>query len=174
MNFLELAKNRYSSRDYLNKPVDDNTLFSVTEAARIAPSAANKQPWHFIAVRQKEGLEKLHSAYKGAWLKTAPLILICCADTESAWVRKSDGKNHADIDLAIAVDHITLQATYEGLATCWICAFDAQKVQKDFNLPEAVEPVALLPLGYPSDNCDTERHGSQRNKIGEILRFEKW
>ena len=174
MNFLKLAKNRYSSRDYLNKTIDENTLKSVMEAARIAPSAANKQPWHFIAVSQKEGLEKLYSSYKGDWLRSAPLILICCADTALAWQRKTDGKNHADIDLAIAIDHVTLQAAHEGLATCWICAFDAEQVHKAFNLPEKIEPIALLPLGYPADSCDAERHGTQRKKISEILHFEKW
>lgn len=168
LNFLELAKERYSVRKYQDKMVNDKDIKKVLEAGRIAPSACNLQPRYFIVVKDKSKKRELESTYKGSWIKEAPVIIVICGNHQESWKRK-DGKDHCDIDAAIAVDHMTLAAASLGLGTCWICAFDAEKCSDIFNLPEHIEAVALLPLGYPADSSDPERHSGARKNIEDIV-----
>ncbi len=174
MKFLDLAKLRYSSRNYKDKAVEKDKLDKILEAARIAPSASNRQPWHFIVIEDKNTLKELWTTYQREWLRSAPMILVCCGDHENVWIRSHDNKDHLDIDLSIAIDHMTLQATELDLATCWICHFDIEKTKQIFNLPDHIEPIALLPVGYPADEVDTNRHDTKRKTIDEIVHFEKW
>lgn len=170
-SFLDIARKRYSSRKYLNKPIEEEKLLRVLEAARIAPSAANRQPWIFYVVRG-ENLKKIQDIYHREWFKQAPVVIIACADHQKGWVRASDNKDHCDIDLAIAIDHITLQAADEGLGTCWICNFDAAQCREVLNLAPNVEPVALITLAYPADNTDINRHVSLRKSLNEIVKWD--
>jgi len=172
MNFIELAKQRYSSRKYKNQPVEDEKLNIVLEAGRIAPSAANYQPWIFIVVKG-DNIENLRTCYVRDWFMTAPMYLVLCANHNQSWKRK-DGKDHADIDLAIAADHMTLAATDIGLATCWVCNFDKDKLVETLNLPVEIEPVIILSLGYPADNLDINRHLTKRKKLEDIVFYEKY
>lgn len=171
MNFLELAKNRYSVRHYKPDPVSDDDLMYVLEAGRIAPSAVNYQPWKFLVVREKGNLEKLYSLYHREWFREAPVIIIILADHSQSW-KRAEGKDHADIDAAIAADHMTLAATDRGLGTCWVCNFDKEKTMAHFNLPHHLEPVVFLPLGYPASSADIDRHKSKRKSIDEIIFWE--
>jgi nitroreductase len=171
MNFLELAKTRFSSRKYLNKPVEKEKLLKILEAARIAPSAANKQPWIFYVVQDENNKKLISDTYHREWLKAAPVIIIACTDHNKGWIR-SDKKDHCDIDLAIAIDHITLQAAELGLGTCWICNFDTKKCREILNLPSHIEPVALIPVAYPADVPDIKRHDSARKQLNEIVKWE--
>jgi nitroreductase len=170
-NFNTLAKQRFSSRKYLNKPVEEEKLIKVLEAGRIAPSAANKQPWIFYVIRDDKNRSTIAGAYHRDWLKNAPVIIVACADHKKGWIR-SDGKDHCDIDLAIAIDHITLQATELGLATCWICNFQPARCKEILHLPDHIEPVAIIPLAYPEDKADPDRHSSARKPLGDIVRWE--
>jgi len=170
-SFLELAKTRFSSRKYLTKPVEEDKLLKVLEAARIAPSAANKQPWIFYVIQNEDKRNQIAEAYHRDWLKTAPVIIVACADHKKGWIR-SDNKDHCDIDLAIAIDHMTLQATEFGLGTCWICNFDPKKCSNILQLNDHVEPIAILPLAYPADSSDSDRHISARKSLSEIVRWE--
>lgn len=167
-SFLDLAKSRFSSRKYLQKPVEEEKILKVIEAARIAPSAANKQPWIFYVFKSDDSRLKVCEAYHRDWLKSAPVVIVACADHRSAWIR-SDGKDHCDIDLAIAIDHITLQATSLGLSTCWICNFDTAKLKSILSLPDFIEPIAMLPLAYPAETADVNRHSNGRKKLEDIL-----
>jgi nitroreductase len=172
MTFIELARRRYSCRNYDPGSVEKDKLGLVLEAGRIAPSAANHQPWHFIVIREMENLKKVHGAYHGEWFQAAPCVIVICGDHTQSWKRKRDGKDHCDIDIAIAVDHMTLQATELGLATCWICNFDKEKTTKILDLPSSLEPIVILPLGYPLDRPDPSRHGEKRKSIQDIVSFE--
>lgn len=172
MSFLELAKKRFSLRSYKPDSVSDEDLNYVLEAGRVAPSAVNYQPWKFLVVREKKNLEQIHKLYHRDWFKQAPVVIILFADHSEAW-KRGDGKDHADIDVAIAADHMTLAATDKGLGTCWICNFDKQKTVEFFNLPDHLEPVVFLPLGYPEVEPDIERHDSKRKPMEEIVWFEK-
>ncbi len=169
--FSNLLLRRYSVRNYLSTPVEETKILKVLEAARLAPSAANYQPWHFIVVTKPENLIKLHAAYHREWFKTAPVVIVACADHSVSWKRKYDGKNSADIDVAIAIDHITLQAAELGLGTCWICNFDPKKCNETLNLPSHIEPIAMIPLGYPADKKAPVK---KRKSPDEIIRWEKF
>lgn len=172
MTFLELAKLRFSSRNYKPQAVEHEKIMKVLEAARIAPSAANKQPWQFVVFTKPESLSKAYQMYHREWFKKSPVVILACAEKNNAWVRPEDQKNHADIDLAIAIDHMTLQATELNLATCWICNFYVQKTKQLFNLPAHIEPIAILTLAYPQDSSNPERHNFQRKKLEDIVNWE--
>ena len=168
MGFIELARRRFSVRKYRNAEVEEEKIRQVVEAGRIAPSAVNYQPMYFIVVRDEALRRQVATAYKRDWLLQVPVIIVICGDHGKAW-KRFDGKDHCDIDAAIAIDHMTLAATDLGLGTCWVCAFDAQVVRGIFKLPEAIEPIALLPLGYPVEAADENRHESQRRPFSEIV-----
>jgi len=174
MTFLDLAKQRFSARNYKPDHVSDEDLNYVLEAGRIAPSAVNYQPWQFIVIKEKENLEKVYGLYHREWFNTAPVVIILLADHNQSWKRASNGKDHADVDVAIAADHITLAATEKGLGTCWICNFDKQKIIEFFNLPAHLEPIVILPLGYPVEKADIKRHSSKRKSIEEIVHWESF
>jgi nitroreductase len=172
MNFQNIARMRYSCRNYLPEDVDTDKLLIVLDAFRIAPSAANYQPWHLIVISSPEKKEIIYNAYQRDWIKTAPVLIVACGDHSASWKRK-DGKDHLDIDIAIAVDHLTLQATELGLATCWVCNFDRSILEQGLKLPKNFEPVVIIPLGYPKVFADPERHSSTRKSINEIVHWEK-
>ena len=169
MSFLELVQRRSSIRSFRPDPVETEKLEQVLEAGRLAPSACNRQPWTFIVVRDEAHRTELGAAYRPEWLRQAPIVIAACCDTRSAW-RRSDGKLHGDIDLAIAVDHMTLCAAELGLGTCWVCAFKPDEARRLLGLPEHVEPVVLLPLGYPAE----EGQPKNRKPLDEIVRWERF
>jgi nitroreductase len=173
MDFLDIAKGRYSCRNYKPIQVEEDKLLKVLEAARVAPSAVNFQPWHFIVIKSSENLAKVGEAYHREWLKTAPMVIIACGDHLKSW-KRSDQKDFLDIDLSIAIDHMTLQATELGLATCWICNFNPAKLKQNLNLPENIEPIAIIPLGYPNDTSDPDRHNAKRMPMNDIVHWEKF
>ena len=148
-NFSDLVQMRYSCRNYLPTKIDNLLIAQVLETAHFAPSATNAQPWRVMVLNTPESLAKARQAYNREWFATAPAVLLICAQTDKAWTR-ADGKNHADIDIAILADHITLAATDMGLATCWVCNFDAKLISELFNLDSNCKPLVLLPIGVPA------------------------
>lgn len=172
MEFIELAKRRYSSRKYLNKKIKTDIIYKVLEAGRIAPSAVNFQPWHFIVVEEEANRKKLWETYGQEWIREAPVYIVICGNHKKSWKRKKDGKDHCDVDIAIAADHITLQATELGLATCWVCNFDKEKCSEILQLPDNIEPIVILPLGYPADKVNVNRHEESRKSVNEIVSWE--
>ncbi len=172
MTFHEVLTIRRSVRNYASQEIEPDKLDYILESARLAPSACNMQPWIFIVVREPANREKLQVCYGREWFKTAPVYIIACADHQQSWKRKFDEKDHADVDLSIAIEHICLAAAEKGLGTCWVCNFDTDLCKKEFNLPEHIEPIALLPLGYPD-----KQHLPQptpRKNIFDIVRWEKF
>ena len=167
--FIELAKKRASIRKYKNQPIEKERLTQVLEAARIAPSAKNLQPWHFIIVQDPALREQICTTYAADWLKQAPTIIVVCGDHSRSW-RRPDGKDHCDIDIAITIDHMTLAAADMGLGTCWICMFNAMQCHRILQLPSHMEAVALLPIGYP-DVTPSERH-AQRLPLNELVTWK--
>lgn len=153
MDFLSLAKARHSVRKYdVSRPVEQDKLDYVMECVRMAPSAVNYQPWKFFIAKEATMLEAVASCYANEWLNTAPCIIVACVDHRQSWHRQRyDNKDHADIDIAIAVDHLCLAATEQGLGTCWICNFDADKCREVLQLDAEVEPAVLIPIGYAID-----------------------
>ena len=165
MNFLELVKQRYSCRAYKSLGVEKEKLEYILECVRLAPSAVNKQPWRFRIVSKEEDKVRLQKCYNRDWFKTAPMYVVASVLHDEDWVR-SDGKHHGDIDIAIAVEHLCLAATEQGLATCWVCNFDAVLCKELFNLPDNEEPAVLIPLGYAEDEVKPKN----RKPIETIVR----
>lgn len=170
MNLTQLILNRYSVRNYFEKPVEEEKLLQVLDAARNAPSAVNYQPWHFVVIDSEESLEQMWSVYNRDWIKTAPIIIVACADHSQSWKRSSDGKDFADVDVSIAIDHITLKATELGLGTCWVCNFNADHCSEILNLPKDVEPIALIPIGYPNSDIPPKK----RKPLEAIVHHNKF
>ena len=150
MDYFTLIESRYSVRAYDPRPVEDETLQRILRAAQMAPTAANRQPFR-LAVLHTHGREKeLRKLYFREWFARAPLVIGICTVRAEAWIR-SDGKNYADVDAALAMDHLVLAATALGLGTCWVAAFDPAVARSILKLPEGMEPLAFTPLGYPAD-----------------------
>ena len=167
MTFNDIALQRYSCRAYLPRPVEPEKLEAVLEAARIAPSACNRQPWLFLVVDDPQARRWVIESYDREWIKSAPVFIIAFGLHEQAWSRPADGKDHTDVDLSIAIEHICLAAVEQGLATCWVCNFDPEIIRNRFNAPDNCEPIAIIPLGYPADGPVPEK---KRKSLGEIVR----
>ena len=165
MQFLDLVKQRYSCRSYQEKSVEQEKIDYLMECVRFAPSAVNKQPWQFRIVTDEAGIAKVRECYPRRWFLTAPMYIVCSILHDEEWVR-ADGKHHGDIDIAIAVEHLCLAATEQGLATCWVCHFDAALCKQLFALPDNEEPAVLIPLGYAAD----EPKLKERKPIEQILK----
>lgn len=148
--FLDLAALRYSCRSYENRAIAPEVVELLLEAVRLAPSAVNYQPYRFYVVSSQEGLQAIRSCYPRAWFKNFPLCIVACGIHSQGWHR-ADGKDHTDIDVAIAVEHLVLAAADQGLGSCWVCNFQVEKLTQYLQLEEGVEPVAMIPLGYPDE-----------------------
>jgi nitroreductase len=149
MEFAQLIRSRESIRSYdPARPVTREILDRILEAGRIAPSAANLQPWKFLVVSSPEMLAKVRPCYRGEWFREAPHVLIVKGDKKAAWKRKSDGYNSLETDLTIAMDHMILAAENEGIGTCWIAAFDYQALREALQLGADEQVFAITPLGY--------------------------
>jgi nitroreductase len=140
MEFEDLIQERYSVRSYQSRPVEDEKLEAVLDAARLAPTAANKQPFRLIVVKTEGKKDQMKRIYHGDWFSEAPLVICACSVKSESWTRR-DGRNYVDVDVTIAMDHLILQATELGLGTCWIAAFDAEAAREILKIPEGVEPL---------------------------------
>lgn len=170
MDLLEIAKKRYSVRNYENRPVEKEKLDQILAAAHVAPTAANLQPVKLLVVQDKE---RLKSIAKAGNIYNAPLAIIVCADRTKAWTRPFDNKQTTDIDAAILTDHMMLQATELGLGTVWVCFFKPDIIKKEFQLPDHLEPVNILAIGYgKGESADPERHVTTRISMEELVSYD--
>jgi len=170
MDVNEVIRKRKSVRRYMEKEVEQEKLMRILEAARLAPSAANKQEWRFVVVRDKEKRQKLSDAAKNQrFVAEAPIVIVCCAETD--YHEMTCGQLCYPIDVAIAIDHMTLIAVEEGLGTCWIGAFFEDKVKSMLNIPDDIRVVELLTLGYPKDDSIKEK---SRLALERIVKWETW
>jgi nitroreductase len=166
---FEAIEKRYSVRGYRSDPVEDEKLARVLEAARLAPTAANRQPFRMLVVHTRGREEELARVYGRAWFTQAPLVIGFIAVPGEAW-RRMDDKPYDEVDATIAMDHLVLAATALGLGTCWIAAFDPKAAREVFGLPDDAELVALTPLGYP----DKGSAKTGRRPLDELVRHERW
>lgn len=170
MDFISIAKQRYSVRKYSGKKVEPEKLEKILEAAHVAPTAANRQPIRLIAVQSEEALAKVGNA---ADIYGAPLAIIICADHNRAWTRPYDKKQTVDIDASILTDHMMLQATELGLGSVWICYFKPDVLKKDFSLPDNLEPVNILAIGYADEEpASPDRHDKMRIPVSQLVSYD--
>lgn len=169
MQFKELVQKRYSVRSYKTEPVPDDKLQEVLEAARLAPTAANRQPFQFVVIHTAGREAELRRIYDRPWFVQAPIVICACGVPSQGWVRRDD-RSYLDVDVAIVMDHLILAAADLGLGTCWIGDFDPVATRELLNLPDDVEPIAFTPLGYPDD----QPRPKKRKPLAELVRYERW
>ena len=169
MEYLKLISYRGSIRGYKSDPVEDDKLFTVLDAARLAPTAHNNQPFRLIVIRTEGREKELARIYGRPWF-TQPPIIICIVGIPSEGWTRSDGKNYYEVDVAIAMDHLILAAHDLGLGTCWVGDFNPDAVYEILGLPDDVVPVAFTPLGYPS----REPREKVRKSLEELVKHENW
>jgi nitroreductase len=167
MKFLELVQKRYSVRSYEDRPVEDEKLKQILEAARLAPTGANRQPFQLIVVHTTGKQEELRPIYNRNWFVQAPVIICACATTSEGQPYREAG---AYRNVAIVVDHMILAATDLGLGTCWIGAYDAGAARKILGIPDDVYPVVFVAVGYAKDQPKPK----DRKPIEELVRYEHW
>ncbi len=170
MDVYEAIETRKSVRAYLDREVEQDKLDRILRAARLAPSANNRQEWRFVVVTDRSTRERLAGEAAGqSFIAEAPVVIACCAETDGRLMRC--GIQCFPIDVAIAIDHITLAAAAEGLGTCWIGSFDQDKVRGILSIPKDIVVVELLPLGYPRDPTAVQKN---RLPLDTIVHRESW
>ena len=173
MDFLELAKQRYSCRGFASKKVEDDKIKKILEAAKLAPTARNFQPQKILVLTDEEQLKKLSNCTQYGW--NAPVIMIIFYDKESSYKRdKYDNKEFGDIDTSIVTTHMMLEAQNLGLGTTWIGSFDPQKIIETYNVPNNLIPVAILPIGYPSEDIKPSKLHEERKDISDFAYLNDW
>lgn len=176
MDVHEAIQMRRSVRSYSDKPIPDEVMARMRRALRSAPSACNYQPWRFVLVAAPELRQKVARAAKGqTWMADAPVTVVACGLPGEAYKQMGGHGNSADVDVAIALDHLTLAAVAEGLGTCWIGAFDEAAVKDLVGVPADVKVVAMTPLGYPA-SADLNRplDEAKRKPEAEIFSTDRY
>jgi nitroreductase len=170
MDVCDAIATRKSVRAYLDKPIEEEKLNAVLEAVRLAPSASNRQEWRFVIVREKEVRSQVAmAAGQQMFIAQAPVIIVACAETDGHLM--TCGEPCYPIDVAIALDHLTLRAVELGLGTCWIGKFNADEVKKILGIPDEIKVVQLMPLGYPVEPDAVQK---KRRAFAEIVKLDHW
>jgi nitroreductase len=166
MDFSDIITRRYSVRAYRSDEVEQDKLQRILEAARLAPTAANRQPFQVFVIRTAGRKEELRRVYHREWFSQAPLVLCVCGLNDQAWVR-GDGQSYLAVDAAIVMDHMILAAAELGLGTCWIANFSLAAAREMLRLPRGVEPLLFTPLGYAADQPAPK----ERKPLAELVRY---
>jgi nitroreductase len=171
MEVFEAIRRRHSVRSYLPDRVPDDIIVKILEAGRLAPSAGNIQPWHFIIVTNQQKRNKLSKGRFAKFLKESPIVLVGCGDKKASpnWYR---------VDTTIAMQNMDLTATSEGLGTCWIGSFNERQVKKLLNIPERYGVIALLALGYRRETVELTskvlHFFRRKKKLAKIVSHEEF
>ena len=168
LDVFEAIRRRRSIRKYQQKVVEKEKLLKVLEAARLAPSSMNRQPYAFVVIKKKETIEKISSACNQDWM--APIMIVVCVFPKEAWIR-DDGEEYWKVDASNAMNNIALMASAEGLGTCWIAAFNEEEIKNVLKIPPEARVLALTTLGYPA-----EKKGpiTNRKRIDALVHYETW
>jgi nitroreductase len=169
VEYSQLIQQRFSVRAYSSQPVEPEKLQRVLEAARIAPTAGNRQPFGLIVADMRARQEEFARLYHRDWFLEAPLLILACGVPEQAWVHPT-GKCYVDVDVAIVMDHLILAAANEGLGTCWIAHFNFDAARDIFQLPSGVVPLVCTPVGYPAQPLRVK----ERKPVADLVHYERW
>lgn len=169
MDFAKLSAERYSLRKFSDRAVEQSVLDLVLEAGRNCPTAHNNQPQRIFVMQSPDAVEKVDACTDMHF--HAPMTLVVAYDPGSAWVRGIDGKNHGEIDAAIAATQMMLQAADLGLGTTYVGVFDAEKLLATFPEMEGLIPIALLPIGYPAEGAHPSRLHTSRKAMEELVKY---
>lgn len=172
MEYSRLIKERYSVRKFSNLPVDEKDVEAILEAARVAPTAANKQPWRILVIRDAQGMSKLKECT--TYTFDAPMALMVCSVAEEGWVRPFDGDNAGTVDAAIIGTHIMLTVHDLGLGSTWVGYFDPAVARRLFNIPDSLEPVAIFPIGHPAPEAKPSHKHEKRRPLADSVVYDSF
>lgn len=168
---------RRSIRRYEDRTIPEPTIQKLLNAMRAAPSAKNRQPWKFVVVRDRKTIQELgrRAVGKYEFFQQAPVVIAACGYPEKAFRKQGGYRNSVDVDVAIAVTNLTLSAWEDRIGSCWIGEFDEAEAKKVLNVPEEVEIVAMVTLGFPEDNTVFEKErSSTRKDLDEIVSYDEY
>ena len=151
MDFEKLIDERYSVRKFKPVHLEQTVIGKILEAGHKAPTGCNYQPHRILVFNTDESIEKLKECTKCHF--NAPTAMLVCHNRDESWKRVYDGALSSPVDAVIVTTYMMLAAHNEGVGTCWVMHFDPDKMRETFSIPENVEPVALLVMGYPSDDA---------------------
>lgn len=172
MSFIKLAEERYSVRSFSDKPVEKEKLELILKAGQLAPTACNLQPQRILVIESPEALEKLKKCTPCHY--NAPIVLLVCYDRAQSWKRTYDSEDSGAVDASIVATQMMLEAAELGLGTTWVGFFDPALVRSEFSLPDNIIPVAIFPLGYPSDNGKPAELHYQRKPLEETVKYNSF
>jgi nitroreductase len=167
VTFIELARKRYSVRSYKNTPVEKKKLECILEIGRIAPTACNNQPHRIKVITELTDLKKVDEITPYRF--DAPLVLLICYDCSACWKRSFDGVKSGEIDASTVTTYLMLTAQEQGLGSVWVMSFDPVKTKSIINLSDEIIPVALLPIGYPTEDAIPSIRHNKKVELHEIL-----
>lgn len=167
MDFEKVIRERKATRRFSSKCVEDEKLNKILEAGRIAPTAKNLQPFKLYVIRSDDGLLKLDKATKCRY--GAPVVILVCGDKDNAYVK--DDYSTYEMDASIVATHMMLEATNVGVDNIWIKLFDKNILRSEFEIPNNLVPVCLLPLGYKSKLCPPSPFHHIRKKIDDLVEY---
>lgn len=166
MEFQKVIDSRFSVRSFDSKPVEDEKIQAILDAARVAPTAKNSQPHKIYVIKSEEALAKARTLTTCHF--DAPLIFAICGEEDRACILKSNGKNFMEIDCAIVQTYMMLKATDLGLGSCWVGRINPPEVKAEFNLPKNLVVYGFLVVGYPSPDCEPSPRHFARREISEF------
>ncbi len=169
MDFLKLSKDRYSVRDYDDRAIEDEVLTKILEAGRLAPTAKNNQPQVVYVLKSEDAIKKIRE--NTACSFNAPIVLMVCANRDECWTHPETSDSSLVMDASIVCCEMMMAATSLGVGSCWVLRFDKDLAKKQFNLPQNIEPVCLLPLGYPSKNAKPSERHEDRKLLSETVKY---
>lgn len=166
--FLDMTKERWSVRKFKQEQISDEHMARILEAGRNAPSACNYQPQRVLVLQSDEALAQIRSITH--WAFNAPTVLLVCADLAESW-KNVDGCDSAEVDAAIALDHMMMEAWECGVGSTWVRGFDERVMRQALNLPRTWKVVAMMPMGYPAETAHPSTWYFSRKSNEELYRF---
>lgn len=170
MDFLNLAEKRYSVRKFKKQHLNQTEIDKLLKAAHLAPTGCNYQPQRILVLNNDETILKLKSCTKCHF--DAPTAMLVCCNMDETWSRPYDGAKSAPVDACIVTTHIMLQAADMGIGSTWVMHFDPFAMRETFNIPENIEPIALLVLGYPADDASPMALHTQYRPLDEVVFYD--
>lgn len=170
MDFLDLAKERFSVRDFSTKEIENEKLNKILLAGKFAPTACNKQPQRIYVLKSEVAISKIRAITKMVF--NAPIVLLVCINLEEVWKNPlEEGYDTREMDASIVGTHMMLEAWNVGISSVWIRYFDARKISEEFNLPTNIKPIFLLPIGYKSNQANPSSSHNDKKSLNEIVEY---
>ena len=172
MDFITLAAERYSVRKFSDKPVEKEIIDKILKAGHIAPTGCNFQPQRILVINREDSLEKLKECTRCHF--DAPCAMLVCYNRDECWTRPYDGNQSGIVDASIVTTHMMLAAAESGVGSTWVMHFDPQKMREAFEIPQNIEPVALLVMGYPAEDATPADFHNQFRSLDEVVVYDKF